>query len=33
LRFAICNPEGHVFATEGLLLAHGFPFNYGTRIQ
>jgi hypothetical protein len=24
LRFGICDPEGHVFAAEGLLLAHEF---------
>ena len=33
LRFAICNPAGHVFAAEGLLLAHDFPFNCGIRVQ
>jgi hypothetical protein len=26
LRFAICHPEGHVFAAEGLFLAHDCPF-------
>ena len=31
LRFAICNPEGHVFAAEGLVLAHAFSFYCGIR--
>jgi hypothetical protein len=31
LRFAICDPEGHVFAAEGLFLAHDFPFYCGSR--
>jgi hypothetical protein len=33
LRFAICNPEGHVFAAEGLFLAHDFPFYCGIRVK
>jgi hypothetical protein len=33
LRFAICNPEGHVFAAEGLFLAHDFPFYCGIRVE
>jgi hypothetical protein len=33
LRFAICDPEGHVFAAEGLLLAHDFHSTAESRIQ
>jgi hypothetical protein len=31
LRFAICDPEGHVFAAKGLFVAHDFPFYCGIR--
>jgi hypothetical protein len=33
LRFAILDPEGQVFAAEGLFLAQDFPFYCGIRVQ
>jgi hypothetical protein len=33
LRFAICNPAGHVFATEALRLTHNSEFFCGIRVQ